>query len=144
MTYLDVVNKIKEYFENSELVARVENEDLDDFDLKKSTVYPLALFYVQDVPLNSPVNTFTIQLLVMDILDINKETGQDNRDYIWNQTLAIINNFQQQLRRGDLFVEQVQITGDVTAEPFTDRFDNGLAGWGVQISIQVPNTMTIC
>lgn len=144
MTYLDVVNTIKNFFEDSPLIERVVNEDLDGFDLNKAKIYPLALFYVNSVNLAPPINTFTINILVMDLLDVNNETDEDNKDFIWNQSLAVINNFVSRLNRGDLFSEQVQITGEVLAEPFTDRFDNGLAGMGISVQINVPNSMTIC
>lgn len=144
MTYLDVVNTIKDFFEDSPLIERVVNEDLDGFDLNKAKIYPLALFYVNSVNLAPPINTFTINILIMDLLDVNNETDEDNKDFIWNQSLAVINNFVSRLNRGDLFSEQVQINGEVLAEPFTDRFDNGLAGMGVSVQINVPNSMTIC
>ena len=144
MTYLDIIEKFKAYFEQNKLIARVENEDLNSFDLDKSGAYPLALFYVDSVGLNSPTNTFTIQLLILDILDVNNESDQDNEDYIWNQSLAIINNLQQSLRRGDLFEDRLQLTEVVTPERFSDRFNGGLAGWGVQFNLIAPNEMTIC
>ncbi len=144
MTYTQITNEIKQYFEGLLLVARVENEDLDGFDLDKSTVYPLVLFYVQNAPLGERTRAYSVQVLVMDILNVNKESGEDNRDFIFNETLEILNSFVIQAKRGELFSELVQIDDDVVAEPFTDRFDNGLAGWGTTLTITVKNDMTIC
>ena len=144
MTYLDFIDKVKEHFESEVLIERVQNEDLDDFDLDKSTVYPLALFYVENVNIGTPTNTFILQLMVLDILDINKESGENNENFIWNQSLAIVNNFVSRLRRGDLFSDLVQVSDEVIAEKISDRFDKGLAGIGATINIEVPNQMTIC
>lgn len=145
MNYIDVINTIKTDLEATPLINRVQNEDLDDLDIDKASVYPLAAFYVSNVGLNSPTNTFTVNLLVMDILDINNETKEDNKDFIWNQSLAVLNNFVSRLRRGDLFADRLQLDdADIIAEPFTDRFDKGLAGMGISLSLNVPNEMTIC
>jgi len=145
MNYIDVINTIKTDLEATPLINRVQNEDLDDLDIDKASVYPLAAFYVSNVGLNSPTNTFTVNLLVMDILDINNETKENNKDFIWNQSLAVLNNFVSRLRRGDLFADRLQLDdADIIAEPFTDRFDKGLAGMGISLSLNVPNEMTIC
>ncbi len=145
MNYIDVINTIKADLEAIPLINRVQNEDLDHLDIDKASVYPLAAFYVSNFGLNSPTNKFTVNLLVMDILDINNETKEDNKDFIWNQSLAVLNNFVSRLRRGDLFADRLQLDdADIIAEPFTDRFDKGLAGMGISLSLNVPNEMTIC
>jgi hypothetical protein len=144
MNYLEVINIIKDDLEANELIERVQNEDLDDLDLDKASRYPLAAFYVDNVNLDSPTNAYNVNLLLMDILDVNNATKEDNKDFIWNECLAIVNNFVSRLRRGDLFGDRVQVEGDVLAEFFTDRFDKGLAGVGVSVTINVPNEMTIC
>jgi hypothetical protein len=36
------------------------------------------------------------------------------------------------------------ITSEPLAEPFTDRFENKIAGWTLTFDIIVPNEMTIC
>jgi len=58
--------------------------------------------------------------------------------------LAVINRLVEVLRRGDLRSELYQLDGDVTCEPFTERFENNLAGWAATFDVLVPNTMTIC
>lgn len=144
MNYLEIVEVVKDILESNPLIDRVQNEDLDALDIDKDSIYPLAGFYISNINLGSSTNTFTINLLVMDILDVNKEADQDNKDFIWNQSLGVINNLITRLRRGDLFEGRLQVEDEVIAEPFTDRFDKGLAGMGVTISLIVPNEMTIC
>jgi hypothetical protein len=104
----------------------------------------LAAFYIDSVEITDSVNTFTVQLLVADILDVNKETDQDNQDFIWNQSLATINNFYSKLNRGILSSELVQDLDPITLTPFTDRLDKGLAGMETTLSISVRNNMTLC
>ena len=86
----------------------------------------------------------------MDIVDISKEetsdlfVGNDNEQDVLNTQLAVINRLVEVLRRGDLRSELYQLDGDVTCEPFTERFENNLAGWAATFDVLVPNTMTIC
>ena len=36
------------------------------------------------------------------------------------------------------------LQGDVSCEPFVDRFENKLAGWAATFDVVVQNDMTIC
>lgn len=143
MTYLEVVKILKDYFEASPLVERVENDDIPSIDLDKTSLYPLVQFYLENVNLSGRVNQFNIPLFIADILDVNKEADQDNRDFIWNQSLSVINNLVEQLRRGDLSQTPIEVNNPVVT-PFTDRLDKGLAGMETVIEITVKNDMTVC
>jgi hypothetical protein len=71
--------------------------------------------------------------------------GDDNLQDVLNTQLQVVNDIQQELRRGELFTDQMQLTTDITASPFLDNFENQLAGWAATISIEMPNTEhTIC
>ena len=48
------------------------------------------------------------------------------------------------LQRGDLYTDLYQVEGDVSCEPFVDRFENKLAGWAATFDVVVQNDMTIC
>ena len=104
----------------------------------------MGAFYIDSVEVTSNVNTFTVQLLVADILDVNKQTNQDNQDFIWNQSIAVINNLYNKLNRGQLFEDLVQEIEPITLTPFTDRLDKGLAGMETTLTISVKNDMTLC
>ena len=86
----------------------------------------------------------------MDIVDISKTEsvnvfdGNDNLLDVLNSQLAIASKMVTDLRRGDLYSDLVQIDGDALCEPFTDRFENKVAGWTVTFDLIVPNSMTIC
>ena len=71
--------------------------------------------------------------------------GNDNLQDILNTQLQVVNDIQQEMRRGDTFSNNFQITSTVSAEPFQDNFENELAGWGATIEIQVPtNELSLC
>ena len=144
MEYQELIKVIRDELESSDLIARVENDDIPSIDLKKRSLYPLAAFYIDSVEVTSNVNTFTVQLLVADILDVNKQTNQDNQDFIWNQSIAVINNLYNKLNRGLLFEQLVQEIESINLTPFTDRLDKGFAGMETTLTISVKNNMTLC
>ena len=144
MTYLELINIIKTELNNSPLIERVINDDLFEIDVKKNGAFPLALFFVEDVQVESRTLTYNVNLLIADVLDINKSEDQDNKNFIWNQSLEVIKNLYDKLSRGNLFENNLQQITISTATPFTDRFDKGLAGMEVNFAIVVKNEMTIC
>ncbi len=105
-----------------------------------------------DVVFAPHIITATIQLFCLDIVDKTTLTtdedsiyGNDNLQDVLNTQLQVVNDIQQELRRGELFSDQMQLTTDITASPFLDNFENQLAGWAATISIEMPNTEhTIC
>jgi hypothetical protein len=86
----------------------------------------------------------------MDLVDDSKEEivdlweGNDNEQDVLNSTLTQAQRLSTELMRGSLYSSQVMITSEPSAEPFTDRFENKIAGWTLTFDIIVPNEMTIC
>jgi hypothetical protein len=86
----------------------------------------------------------------MDIVDLSKEEvlnvfdGNDNLLDVLNTQLTLANYMITDLIRGELYTNLVQLQGDALCEPFTDRFENKVAGWTVTFDLIVPNDMTIC
>jgi hypothetical protein len=103
------------------------------------------------VVFDGPIMRFTIQLLALDVVDYNKDlpakdviNGNDNLQDVYNSQLQVVNDVIQQLRRGDLFSSKLQLLDAPSAQPFKDRFENELAGWGVNIDVAIPNEISIC
>ena len=70
--------------------------------------------------------------------------GNNNEDFVLNSMLQVLTRAYEMLRRGDLHTDLFQVDGTPTCEPFTDRFENVVAGWTMNLTINVPNDMTIC
>ena len=105
-----------------------------------------------EVTFSEHIVTVSIQLFCLDIVDATNELtqddlfyGNDNLQDVLNTQLQVANDIQQQLRRGELFDNDLQLVSDITASPFMDNFENQLAGWAVTINIQLPNNeISIC
>ena len=148
--FYNVTEKIKDTLIAEPFVNTVSFGSIDDIDLNKSTIFPLSHVIVNNTTVGSNTLTFNISVLAMDIVDISKEEvtdlfkGNDNEQDVLNTQSAVLNRLIVILKRGDLYSEKYQVEGDVTCEPFVDRFENKLAGWVATIDVVVQNDMTIC
>jgi hypothetical protein len=58
--------------------------------------------------------------------------------------MSVINTLVQKLRISTIYNEGYQILGDVTMEPFVDRFENMLAGWTGTFDVVIQNDINVC
>ena len=131
-------------------VNTVTEGDLFDVDLSKQSIFPLSHLIVNTVAAQESVLRFNISVLAMDIVDESKEPttdmfiGNNNEQDVLNTQLAVLNKLVQVLRRGDLYNDKYQLTGDASLEPFVDRFENKVAGWTATFDVFVNNDIEIC
>ena len=147
-----ILDKLKEILRANGITKTVTFGDLTEVDLNKTTIFPLAHIIFGNVSFDERTMSASIRILCLDIVDVTKEKqtedmmfGNDNLQDILNTQLQVVNDIQQEMRRGDAFSDNFQINTSVTAEPFQDNFENQLAGWGVTINIEVPtNELSLC
>jgi hypothetical protein len=58
--------------------------------------------------------------------------------------MLLLTRLMDRLNRGDLRDNNFELTGNPSFEPFTERFENDLAGWALTFDLVVRNGMTIC
>jgi hypothetical protein len=132
------------------MVNTITQGALDDIDNYKQSIFPVVHLIVNSVSPSSNTLEFNISIVAMDVVDISKDEttdkfyGNDNEIYVLNTTLAILVRIIDVLRRGSLSDRNIELTGTAALEPFTERFENYLAGWTATVSILVPNEMSIC
>ena len=148
--YYNLITRIKEHFESDPIVNTITQGDIFRVDLNKQTIFPLVHIIVNNVQFVNNVQQCNISVLAMDIVNISKDEtedifdGNDNEIDILNAQLAVLNRMYEFLRRGELYDDKFQVTGNPTCEPFIDRFENKLAGWTMTFDVLIPNDMTIC
>ena len=143
----DLLDKIKDRLRANNITNTVTFGDILEVDLTKTTIYPLSHLTIGNVVFGDYIMTADVSVLSMDVVDVNKNEStfdsfykNDKLQDVLNTQLSVVNDLQSHLRRGNLFENNdLKIVGDVTAEPFQDRFENQLAGWGVTFSIEMPN-----
>ncbi len=148
--FYNLTDKLKDTLLAEPFVNTVTFGSLDDIDLNKQTIFPLSHITVNNTTVGTNILTFNVSILSMDIVDISKaETtdifvGNDNEQDGLNTQLGLLTRVINTLQRGDLYTELYQVEGDVSCEPFVDRFENKLAGWAATFDVIIENDMTIC
>jgi len=148
--FYNVLKKIKDTLQEEPFVNNITYGNLDNVDLDKQTIFPLSHVIVNNTIVQEKTLLFNISVLAMDIVDLSKEKttdifrGDDNEHDVLNTQLAVLTRLSAILKRGTLYSDKYQLDGDVTCEPFVDRFENKLAGWTGTFNVLVQNDMTIC
>lgn len=148
--FYNILEKIKDTLNAEPFVNTVTYGNIDDVDLNKQSIFPLSHVIVNNTTVQEKTLTFNISVLAMDIVDVSKKKttnvfrGNDNEQDVLNTQLALLTRLSAALKRGDLYIEKYQLSGDVSCEPFVDRFENKLAGWTATFDVLVQNDMTIC
>ena len=148
--FYNLTDKLKEELIKDPFVNTVTYGNIFEVDLNKQTIFPLSHFIVNNVVDRGQTLLFNISLLCMDLVDESKDdtvdefVGNDNEQDVLNTQLAVANRIGAMLKRGDLYRTKYQLDGDVSLEPFVDRFDNKVAGWTATFNVVIPNEITIC
>jgi len=147
----DVLDKVRDRLRDNPNVFSVTFGDISEVDLNKTTIFPLSHLTITNVTFERSVINFTIALLCLDVVDYNKEKydddvfyGNTNLQDIYNTQLQVVNDIVQSVRRGSLFDSKIQLIGEPSAIPFQDRYENELAGWGIEINVSMINDISIC
>ncbi len=143
-----VLEKIKEVLEANIDVNKVTYGDITQIDLDKQTIYPLSHVMLNTIVSNEQVLRFNISIIAMDIVDVTKEEDdgyeRSNEQDVLNTQLAVLNKTIQKMRIGNLYRDRFQVEGDVSIEPFTDRFENQVAGVVGTFDIIIENDVDVC
>jgi len=148
--FYTITEALQTHFNNDVLVNTVTEGDIFEVDLNKQTIFPLVHVMVNNATFETNVVRFNISLLAMDIVNISKDEttnifrGNANEQDVLNTQLEILNRAYAQMLHGNLWDSKVVVDGNPTCEPFTERFENYLAGWTMTFDVLIPNEVTIC
>jgi hypothetical protein len=148
--YYYVVKTLKDYLKSNDFINTVSIGDIFTIDLSKQTIYPLAHIIVNSAQLTENTTSLNLSILFMDLVDESKAEitdvweGNDNEQDVLNTQLTIASKLTADLVRGNLYSNLIQVTGEPSAEPFVDRFENKIAGWTLTFDVSIPNDMTLC
>lgn len=148
--YYNLLNKLQTHFNADAIVNTVTQGDIFKVDLNKQTIFPLVHIMVNNCTLDASTVTWNVSIIAMDIVDISKDattdifTGNDNETDVLNTQHAVLNRAYEIIKHGSLAYDLFMVEGTASLEPFTERFENLLAGWTMTFDIVTPNEMTIC
>tara|TARA_R110002020_G_scaffold209230_2_gene415195 strand:+ start:7889 stop:8389 length:501 start_codon:yes stop_codon:yes gene_type:complete len=148
-TYNNVVNTLKCLGEQHLEIKSTTTGDITDIDLEKNTLFPLYHINPVSVDVSMSQKTFNFQLFVMDIVDADGDAEQT----VLSDTLQIITDLIAILKHGEILYgydashgeeERYFVDDDFSIEPFTERFDNSVTGWIVDVGIIVESELNSC
>lgn len=148
--FYDITNKLKDALIAEPFINTVTYGSLNDIDLNKQNVFPLAHITANNAIVETSVIRFNMSILTMDIVDVSRDStsdkfiGNDNEQDVLNTQLSVLTRVLNLLQRGSLHTDKYQVEAGVTCEPFVDRFENKLAGWAATFDVVIQNDMTIC
>lgn len=148
--YYTIIDKLKAHLDADVFVNSVSQGDIFKVDLAKQTIFPLCHIMVNTATFEMNVIRFNVSLIAMDVVDISKDEvanlylGNDNEQDVLNTQLAVLNRLYESMRRGNLYNDLYEVDGTTSCEPFTERFENLLAGWTMTFDVLVANEMSIC
>lgn len=159
----DVITAVRNHFEyNDTFTNKVVFGDIDDVDLNKVQMFPLTQFWMQNSTFNRRTIQFTLNFLFLDVVDDDNTNikgglfdlsksgdsffGNSNFIDVLNQQHSVATDFLVSLTdyRGELAEQKYVLIGEPSAEMLYEKFENKLAGWGVSVTIEVPNDTAIC
>ena len=148
--YYELLNKLKTHFDADVIVNTVTQGDIFKVDLSKQTIFPLVHIMVNNCTLDERTTTWNISLIAMDVVDLSKSAttdiflGNDNEIDVLNTQHAVLNRAYEIIKHGSLAYDLFMVEGTASLEPFTERFENYMAGWTMTFDVVTPNEMTIC
>lgn len=151
--YYRVTEALKNALEN-EITKTVTLGDITEVDLNKRSIFPLAHIIVNSGSITERTISLDVSILFMDLVDVSLENVKDQTEPFYgandlqdvhNTQLAAANLLVQSMVRGALWDDDIKVEGTPTVEPFKDRFENTLAGWVLNFTVEARNTDTsIC
>jgi len=148
-TYNNVINTLKCIGNQHLEIKSTTTGDITDIDLEKNTLFPLYHINPVSVDVGMSEKTFNFQLFVMDIVDADGDAEQT----VLSDTLQIITDIIAILKHGEILYgydashgeeERYFVDDDFSIEPFTERFDNSVTGWIVDVGIIVESELNSC
>ena len=149
-TYNNVIDTIKCVGEGHIQIQAVTTGDIWDIDLNKNTLFPLLHINIISVNASKGQLQHNFQLVVADIVEPNES---ENEQEVLSDTLSIALDIISIFRNGETLYHynidhgeeaRYWTTDDFTLEPFTERFDNTLAGWTLNLPIVIEFPYDTC
>lgn len=147
----DVLEGIKDKLRANPNVFTVSFGDISKLNLNKTDIFPVAHLDIANATFSGNMIQFSIAILALDVVDVNKDAvgsdvfdGNTNLNDILNSQLGVISEIIESLRRGSLFDGQIRLVGEPVADKIVDEYENQLAGWGLTLNLEIPNSFSIC
>ena len=147
--YNNTIDTLKQLGANHYQIKTVETGDIFEIDLEKNTMYPLMFLNPVNAVAGTHEMTLNFQIFIMDLVF----PDQSNEQEVLSDCLQICNDFIGTFKNGESLLLSNQALndlpkyfteGDITVEPFTERFSNALTGWVFTLPVIIENEYNTC
>ena len=148
--YYTILEVLRAELDSSPFVNTVTEGSIFDVDLSKQTIFPLSHIMVNSASIEEHIIRYNISVMAMDIVDVSKATttnvfrGNNNEQDVLNTQFAVLQRLAASMLNGAISDLGYEIETAPNCEPFSERFENLLAGWTMTFDLVVPNEMSIC
>tara|TARA_R110002020_G_scaffold61607_3_gene165608 strand:+ start:1592 stop:2086 length:495 start_codon:yes stop_codon:yes gene_type:complete len=147
--YNNTVDTLKQLGTNHYQIKTITTGDLWEIDLDKNSFMPLMHINPINAVAGTHQMTLNFQIFIMDLVF----PDQSNEQEVLSDCLQICNDLIGTFKNGEsLFLSNEGIDelpkyfteGDITIEPFTERFDNSVTGWVFTLPVIIENEYNTC
>ena len=145
-SYIDVVDTFRKICEQHFLIKTFTNGDIFEADLEDASVFTKAHLIETAGTINKTSFSFSFDLLVMDLVNVD----DSDLDTVMNETFLILSDILREFRNGKalstsaLVNTQLGLPDNISCEPFTDKFENLVAGWKASFTITAIGHLSAC
>ena len=144
---LNLTDALKQELTNNKLIKQVTFGTIDEVELLKRDNYPIAHVGISTGSIESSTSEIEVNILFLDIVDVaneNEDTFNDSEIYVMNNMLAAATKTTQELQRGTLYENGFQLEDEANVEFFSDKFEDKLAGVGLDLTVTIQNSVDLC
>jgi hypothetical protein len=152
--YYNILDYWKTIMKNHPSINFVSQGDMFSIDTKEFPAYPLGNVMITKASMGEKEIVYGIQITLADKVKLknNESTGTANNQTIpfdgtddtvdiHANMLSVMNDLICFTRTG---VNAFEFSNDIQVTPFSDNFDNGLAGWVANMELIVFNSCDTC
>lgn len=139
VTYNQIINIVKDFCSNHKQINSFYSGQTANFQASPTNEYPAVIMLPQPSSVVENLISLNFNIFVTDLLI----ESNSNLDEIYSDTLLIASDLISYLMNYDTIDIYVENNG-ASLQPFEAKFDDYLAGWMINLTIQVPYTANSC
>ena len=148
LTYNQILKEFKTFATNHKQIENVGNGDLWEIvEHNQLTDFNYPLFWVADQPANLGDGTFTwnFNVMAMDLVNKDESNENDVKSDMCQVLLDCVSYFEQKTATSNnVDWLKVNLVRSGTLTSFTERFEDELTGWGMNIGFRLPFSYNNC
>lgn len=151
MSFYKISSLVRDTLSDHPDINVVTMGDYNQVDLNKQTIFPLAHIQPSNAVISNSVIEYSFNIIALDIVDFNKDNvkdlkpdifrGNDNLQDVWASMLNVLNDLYLRVSKSQ---DNIEADESPNVDFFDMRFENGLAGCGISVTLKVENEHAIC